>query len=347
MNVLTRWLDRLKISGWHHVLFWLLYTAFWMFTSFEDEINLGQKLVNILATLFFHALVVYFNLYVLIPWFLKKKQYFGYSLSLLLSITLVCYPILYVIYLINKDIANTDLVWNGEFFLVNAVGVSYSIVITTALKLFFDWYKKENEARELSILQSQTELKFLKHQINPHFLFNSLNNLYSLSLKKSDLAPEVVLKLSEILRYLLYEASSDTVSLDREIEYLENYIEVEKLRFGNRARITTEFSGDFKNARIAPMLLIPFVENAFKHGLANTNADGFIEVSAELTEDVFFFTVRNNVFDKKTVLLSDSGGIGNKNVTQRLEILYPSRYQLNQTKSGNLYEVQLKLVLQK
>ena len=343
---LADWFNRLRNSGFHHILFWLFYTAFCLFTSFEESISFQQRFGNVLVTLVLHALVAYFNLYFLIPQLLHKKLYLAYSFALLLSISLVCYPILYFLYLINRDIADTDLVWNGQFFFMNAVAVSYTVIITSALKLFFDWFNKEKEANALSILNSQAELKFLKQQINPHFLFNSLNNLYALSLKKDERTPEVILKLSEILRYLLYEAGAERVGLDREIEYLKNYLDIEKLRFGDRVDIRLTCSGNFEHAEIEPMLLLPFVENAFKHGPGKSSAHGFIYVAAELTNDEFFFTVRNNVQPQNKVYTSVTGGIGNENVRKRLNILYPSRYELNQAISGQEYEIQLKLLLE-
>lgn len=346
MFKLAVWLERLRKSGYHHVIFWLFYLAFWILTTFDDQSSFLLRMQNVGLTLVFHALVAYFNLYILIPGLLQKKLYFSYSVALLLSISLVCYPILYILYLINQDIANASMVWSSRFFFVTALGVSYTVIITTALKLFFDWFQKEKEARELSILNRDTELKYLKNQINPHFLFNSLNNLYSLSLKKSDKAPEVILKLSEILRYLLYESSAEFVPLEREIEYLKNYTEIESLRFGNRLKIHFQEDGEYDGYVIAPMLLIPFVENAFKHGPAKNNEAGLIEIITELTDDWFFFSVRNNVLDTKAVYSISEGGIGNQNVEKRLELLYPSRYQLNQTKSDEHYVVQLKLKLE-
>jgi len=199
----ARWLDQLRRTGFHHVLFWVFYLAFWVLTTFDDQSSIILRLQNVGVTILFHAAVSYFNLYVLIPTLLQKKQYVSYSISLLLSITLVCYPILYLLYLLNSDVANTDLVWNTRFFFIQAMGVSYSIIITSALKLFFDWFKKEKEARELSILNRETELKYLKNQINPHFLFNSLNNLYSLSLKKPKKTLRWFLKLLKICGSLL------------------------------------------------------------------------------------------------------------------------------------------------
>ena len=339
-------LEQLRKTGYHHVLFWLFYLAFWILTSFDDVSSFWFKLQNVGLTMCFHMAVTYFNLYVLIPTLLQKRQYLAYSVALLLSISLVCYPIVFVLYKLNSEVANTDLVWNTRFFFVTAVGVSYTVIITSALKLFFDWFKKEKEARELSILSRDTELKYLKNQINPHFLFNSLNNLYALSLKKSDEVPEVIIKLSDILRYLLYEASEERVALSQEIAYLKNYIEIEKLRFGKRLEIKFEEQVlDYGDLTIEPMLLIPFVENAFKHGPAKNNSRGFIDIQVEFTDDWFFFRVRNNVLSENEVFVVSEGGIGNHNVEKRLEMLYPSRYQLNQTKSDEYYEVELKLKL--
>jgi len=149
-----------------------------------------------------------------------------------------------------------------------------------------------------------------------------------------------------LFRSLLYESASDKVPLDKEILYLKNYIEIESLRFGNRANIVFEEVGDFDTVEIEPMLLIPFVENAFKHGLGKKIDAGFINVHAELTDDLFFFSVRNNVLESNEGLAVSDGGIGNENVRKRLNLLYPQRYELNQTNSDEQYHVQLKLKLE-
>lgn len=343
----AHWYDSLSKYGLHHVLFWICYALFWFLNSAESYQSFGQQFLNISVPLVFHAIAAYFTMYVLIPVFLLKKQYLAFTIALALTISLVSYPILYLLYHINKEIAVAEQVWSLRFFLITAIGVSYTVFITGGLKLFFNWYQRDRDTKLLSALNTESELKFLKTQINPHFLFNSLNNLYALSLKKSDQTPKAILKLSEILRYVLYEASEEKVPLEKEIEYLKNYIEIEKLRFGDRAQISFFEEQEYGEALIEPMLLIPFVENAFKHGLGKTNGPGFIEIHSQLINNTFFFTVTNNVNAANEVYTNEqSGGIGLLNVKNRLDILYPERYQLDQTKSGKHFQVQLKLELQ-
>lgn len=347
MQTPAQWYARISKYGLQHILFWISYTAFWFLSSADAYSDIRIWAMNVCIPLLFHALVAYFNLYVLIPGFLQKKLYLAYALALGLSISLVSYPVMFLLYRVNSDIALASHVWSWKFFVVTAVGVSYTVVITTALKLFFNWYQRDAETKLLSTLNTESELKYLKTQINPHFLFNSLNNLYALALKKSDETPKAILKLSEILRYVLYEAGEKKVPLQKELEYLINYVEIEKLRFGTRANIEMNFKGEVANQLIEPMLLIPFVENAFKHGLGKTNGPGFIEIESELTDNTFFFSVTNNVNASNEVYTDKQpGGIGLSNVVNRLNILYPERYQLNQIESGKNYQVQLKIQLQ-
>jgi len=346
MHRFAQFFGKLKKYGLHHILFWLSYVVFWVLTGLGSGLSVKDLLINIAAPLTFHAAAAYFNLYVLIPLLLQKKYYVAYSLSLLMTISLVTYPLIFTIYELNRSVASAASVWTVRFFVINAVSVSYTVIITSALKLFFDWYNKESEARKLDALNTETELKYLKSQINPHFLFNSLNNLYSLALKKSDDSPKAIVMLSDILRYLLYESAEKRVLLEKELDYLKNYVEMESLRFGERAKISMTIDGEFNDLEIEPMLLIPFVENAFKHGLGKSNAPGFIDILARLTDDTFFFTVENNVMASNEVYTNKpEGGIGLSNVKKRLEILYSDRFELNQIESGKHYQVQLKLEL--
>jgi two-component system LytT family sensor kinase len=332
--------------GLHHLFFWVFYVAFWLVITYNEEVPFFNRLLNVSIPIVFHAVVAYFNIYFLVPVLLKKKKYFSFSVALLLSITLVCFPLMYLLYQLNREIAG-GFFWNIKFFFLNAVSASYTVMIVTALKLFFDWYKTENQTRQLVALQTETELKYLKSQIHPHFLFNSLNNLYALSLKKSDQTPEVILQLSEILRYVLYEAGEKKVSLDKEVSYLKNYLEIERLRMGERVKIEMSVSGNFDSYEIEPMLLIPFIENAFKHGPGLNPGPGFIYIRMILDNNEFIFSVENNVSDKKLVYANDSsGGIGLANVKKRLDLLYSSGYELTLNESEGVFSVLLKLKLQ-
>lgn len=345
-NPVDSFLEKTKKYKIYHILFWLVYASFWTFT-FAPSGNLSYAFAISILILFFHALVAYFNNYYLMEWYLLKREYTTYLLSLMLSIALAFFPIVLVYYLVvSGDSSASQQVWSWRFFLINSFSVGLTIAITAALKLLKDYYQKERRNKELVKLNSVSELKFLKGQINPHFLFNSLNNLYALSLKKSDATPEFILKLSALLRYVLYDSTEGKVSLEKEIEYLENYIDLERIRLSDRGEIVLEKKGFFGGKLIEPMLMIPFVENAIKHGI-NSIADGaWVKINISLEDGMFHFTIENNKPKSENLPLKDQpGGIGVANTQRRLSILYPNSHELSVRESDSTYFVSLKLKL--
>lgn len=335
--------NRYKI---YHLLFWLVYIAFWSFLL-PSGISWKRDVLNATIFIFFHMMVSYFNNYLLIEWFLFRRKYVTYFLSLSLAILLVCFPLAVATYryipLSDESIA---YIWSIQFFVYNFLIIIFTVLLTSSIKLFRNWYLKEQANKELQKLNVENELKFLKSQINPHFLFNNLNNLYALTLKQSDLAPDAVLKLSNILRFGLYESQKQKVAIDDDIQFVRDYIELEKLRLGERTDITLEVEGNTFGKMIEPFLFINFIENAFKHGANPTLGKSFIHIRYVL-DDVhkrLIFSVSNNKpmslnnLDKAKV-----GGIGLKNVQTRLNILYPSRHTLNIVEDKDHYSVTLTL----
>ena len=193
----------------------------------------------------------------------------------------------------------------------------------------------------------QSELRFLKSQINPHFLFNTLNNLYALTLKKSDKAPEIVIKLSEMMRYMLYECNEKRVPLVKEVNYLRNYLDLEQLRQSDKISINFTVEGDIGNQEIAPLLFIPFLENSFKHGLNTQIREGFVDIRMKVADQDVEFYIENS---KGEMVIQPtgrpSGGIGLENVRRRLNILYPDRYNLRVSDNPNTYSVYLTIELE-
>jgi LytS/YehU family sensor histidine kinase len=209
-----------------------------------------------------------------------------------------------------------------------------------------DWLESQREKQELQSQTLQSELKFLKSQINPHFLFNTLNSLYALTLKKSDLAPEIVLKLSEMMRYMLYECNEREVPLSKEINYLKNYLELEKIRQGKKMNINFQMEGELANQKIAPLMFIPFIENSFKHGLSNQISNGYVDIKLKINGE----KVNMNIENSKAASMPSptgkrSGGIGLKNVRRRLNLLYPEHYKLEIEEDPNTYKVKLEIDL--
>ena len=228
-------------------------------------------------------------------------------------------------------------------FPVMVVCVMLIVSLISGIKLIQHNYKSvlKNEDLKNKILQTQLQLKkqelsMLKMQIHPHFLFNSLNTIYGFALKKRDEAPEMILKLSNLLDYILYQIEKPTVFLENEINHLEDYISLEKLRFHDTLEVNLIKGDDISEMYIAPMLLIPFVENSFKHGAI---IDGClaIMIGVKRNSEMLFFEVENSVLEKT----NDSTGIGLENIKKRLEMLYPNAYTLEINRTDKLFKVQL------
>jgi len=348
----------------------------------SEGIDLSSILVRVLLMILF-----YFNAYFLIARFFKKKALVVYVSILILFVTAsAAYPIIY--FRLNpppkreffeqrrfqeeqsnevERAERPDGNWrrrsNGEErpFLFSRMGfrlmlpLSVIMLISSVFGLILK-YEKQNKERETESLKS--ELFFLRSQINPHFMLNTLNNMVSLARKKSDMLEPYLLKLAGIMQYILYDSENDKVNLSQEINYLNNYIELQKIRFEDDMKINIEFDRWIEETeyQIAPMILIPFVENAFKHGGVSIAAPE-IDISMGLDKNVFQFSVRNRYFpesgltDSDITLTDDKNPIGLSNVKRRLELLYPGLYTLDisQTvdsdKQSNWYEVRLLIKL--
>lgn len=203
----------------------------------------------------------------------------------------------------------------------------------------------QRERTELQKQNLRSELKFLKTQINPHFFFNTLNSLYALTLKKSDKAPEIVLKLSEMMRYMLYESNERMIDLTQEINYINNYLELERLRHGDNFQIEFNQTGDAVGHEIAPLMFIPFIENSFKHGIDHELKAGYVKIDLSVKENSLDLSVRNSkpssIHDIKAP--KKAGGIGLVNVKRRLKILYPAKHALSIDQSNHEYRVHMNL----
>jgi len=211
------------------------------------------------------------------------------------------------------------------------------------IKIAQEWFKSEKQREELKVEKLNAELKFLKSQINPHFLFNCLNTIYSLAHKKSEQTEHAILKLSTIMRYMIYESNEAKVMLEHELKYLHDYIDIQKLRLPKDIEIVYNVSGNASNLLIEPMLLVPFVENAFKHGISYAE-DSFIHIDISMDENMIRLIVKNSHFKER---VAERGGIGLQNVTKRLELLYPEDYALDIQEAGSEFIVDLKLFLKK
>ncbi|CAL2088642.1 Histidine kinase [Tenacibaculum sp. 190524A05c] len=332
----------------YHLLFWNCYFTFNIIrwgSYFDDYIySLKSNLVEFPI----HIVLVYINIYYFIPKFLVKKQYKTYILCLFLSLGLVYIIRTGLIYFLVTENIWPEASGNQKAFTFNhivavIIGELYVVALVTTIKLTVVWINQRKYVEELSKVNLQTELKFLRMQIQPHFFFNTLNSLYSLTLDKSDEAPEVVLKLSNIMEYVIYEAKENKVKLSKEINLIQDYIDLQKIRHSNSVDIQLEIKGDLENAEIPPLVLLSFIENSFKHG--KKDGDFYIHIYIKRKKDgAIFFSVENNYvcFTPEKKL----NGVGNNNVKRRLDLLYGENYNLNIIKDKAKFKVELLILNQ-
>lgn len=209
------------------------------------------------------------------------------------------------------------------------VGIYPFTFFAVTIKLLKYWYANKEAQQILTREKLEAELKFLKTQIHPHFLFNTLNNLYALTLKKSDRAPDMVLKLSELINYMLYECTGHEVLLAKEVKFIRNYIDIEKMRYGDRLDVDIRVTGEIGDRKIAPLVILPFVENCFKHGASEDLQPSWVKITIDIADDHLITKVENSKSSENGHRgLAGSEGIGIQNVKRRLDLLYPGRHEL-------------------
>jgi two-component system, LytTR family, sensor kinase len=335
-----------------HIIFWaglvLLNTL--VYGSYEDKY--GRQLFIELVSLPVSLIVAYVNMGFLLPRLLIQKKYTAYILSVIVLL-FACSLISRFIYLYLIAPAYFPKELEIPFFTPHRIvktmmwSLNPIIFLTSGIKLFKQWYNQEQHSQELAKEKLGAELNYLKGQVHPHFLFNTLNNLYSLTLQKSDTAPKIVLKLSELMSYMLYDSQSETIPLSKEINHIKNYIELEKIRYGSRLDVSFNASGDINGKYIAPLLLIPFVENAFKHGVSNETENAWVTIDIKVKDDLLTVKVENSRSSSlaATDKLNYKNGIGLQNVARRLELLYNGNHELVMEKETDRYLVDLKIQL--
>jgi len=283
---------------------------------------------------------------ILIPAFSKLKPRimgFLYALPILILFCgfrlVVCYYYnLYVLEIPKEKMVFTSWVYASEIRGTLIFGI-YALLI----RLSINWVQTQKQKLELMKQNKDSELAMLRSQVNPHFLFNTLNNIYSLVSRKSDHAAGAVMKLSSIMRYMLYDANHQTVPLEKELEYIQSYIDLQQLRIKKKDFIEFNIQGDHRHRDIAPMLLIPFVENAFKHGNKKAGTPGII-IYFDADNNKIQFSITNYVYNDDSIIKDEAGGIGLKNVKRRLELLYPDKYTLDITQKDKMFKVSLEII---
>lgn len=292
---------------------------------------------SIIGIFSFIALATYINLYLLIPryLFLKKyKQYASFAFLLVLATAL----------LIAFWLSEFDQIDWFSRFIASIINVVFVLLMTSAGKFLIEYLRKMMKLKEVENKQLKVELNLLKAQVNPHFLFNTLNNLYGLiTQNQNQQASDVTLKLADLMRYLLESSKSDVVSLKKEIQFLEDYLSLEKIRLSQKTDIKFTVSGFNKELFVAPMLFIPLVENAFKHGLNTISADSYAHFSLSVQGNELFFEAINSV--GKSPENSEKSGTGLENLNKRLQLIYPQKHQLDIEQTSNQFKVILHIQL--
>jgi len=328
----------------YHFLFWFCYFTFNVIrwgSYFEDY---WYSFKSNLVEFPLHILIVYFNIYYLIPKFILSKKYKQYILFLFLSLAILYMIRISLNYLlVTKNIwpeaASNQQAYSFNYIIAVVLGEIYVISLATLIKLTVDWVSVRKRVESLQEAQLITELKFLKAQIQPHFFFNTLNNLYALTLEKSNNAPDVVLKLSEMMEYVLYGVKDSKIRLLNEIKYIQNYIDLEKLRYGDKVQVKINLQGNIENVFVPPLLFLPFIENCFKHGtIDNTNLKIIIDLK-NVEGKKLIFKVSNNYNQYSNNVRIH--GIGNTNVRRRLELLFKDNFSLETKVKKENYVVKL------
>jgi len=327
-------------------LIWVLLFIFPLFYN-----SLPYVMVGVLSThVMLLALVFYSNMYLLIPKLLLNQKYITYSFVLLITIAfIVLVSILFNTTIIRYlPTLELEFAFSGKQKIqdVNSlppiiISTLLAIAISTSLTMTNEYIKKTKQGQEIEKERLIAELAMLKLQINPHFFFNTLNNIYYLAMHKSNQTPTAILKLAGLMRYIIYDSATHQMSLVRELEYIHDFIDLQRLRLNENVNIYFQQTGDFENKFIEPLIILPFIENAFKHGVSPT-ASSDIDINLTQNLDVLSVHISNNKF---CVISEQPGGIGLTNCRKRLELLYPGQHTISIGESENTYYVNLTIKL--
>jgi hypothetical protein len=349
-----------------HGLFWLFWVLFFTLVygskpvgagiPFSDVITVSYSLAFLGAVIYMpcHMLFSYAVIYGLMPRFLFTGRYWTFFAGLALAVLLeASLSHLATVLGVNPVRRYLGIAYpESSFYFGLMAGLRGGLSIggfAIAIKLMKFFYLKQQANQQLEREKLKAELQLLKAQVHPHFLFNTLNNLYAHTLTRSDQAPEIVLKLSELLRYMLYECNTPRVSLTKELKFLHSYLELEKLRYGERLDIALNIGGDTADKLIAPLLLIPFVENSFKHGASQQLDQAWVSLDLMVKDNTLKFRLINGKTALETPYNPEndrSGRIGLQNVRKRLALIYPGKHELKVLDEGETFAVILTLELE-
>lgn len=335
---------------WHLVFWIVVFIAYWLtYGGYLDRYY--QEFVIGLSLLPARIIGTYSLIYFILPLATEKKNFVSFGILSAIHAVFYGFIIWISYYYLNLFPETFDYSKLPLFYwpkILNKIISNYGIpVIAVAIIIFKRWYLDEQKNKKLAEEKLAAELSFLKSQVHPHFLFNTLNNLYALTLIKSENTPDIVLKLSGLLDYMIYKSNDDFVPIKKELEIIESYVDLEKMRYNERLDLKYEIQGEVDGQQIAPLILLPFIENSFKHGASKDRIKPNIRIFLKVEPDFVELNVVNSVPAEKKEDESLSEGIGLKNVKRRLELIYPGQHQLVVKPGEKQYEVKLKILLKK
>jgi len=326
-----------------HIIIWLAFMLLPLVIIESEEgkirfVQMGWFLLFLIAGYF------YLNYFYLIPKLLFKKKIILYILFLVAGLGVIILLSETYFYFLEPLFSHRlhHRHFFGRFSVVPLTSALVAFALSSSIKITSEWFINERQKKEMEAEKLSSELAFLKSQINPHFLFNILNNICSLARKKSDDTENAIVKLSQIMRYMLQDSQNEKVDLEKEIEYLGNYIELQRLRVSDQVKIEFLIEGRTCSIMLEPLLLIPFVENAFKHGVSYLE-NSEINIRLKVEPGSLFFRIENRKIKKTTECSPPESGVGLKNVIRRLELLYPGKHKISITDNDELYIVELKI----
>lgn len=326
-----------------HLLVWVAYCLL-LSLFYSRNISFDVALYLSLITVGFQAALVYANIGLWLPAFLRQQRIGLYILAVVCTFVLLTVIRLQIPPLVN-EYTNRPIGLKGRmFFFETSLMLAYSL--STAYYFLAEWFVSQKIKTETKYRQVQNELKYLKDQINPHFLFNTLNNIYTLCYLKDDKAAPAVLKLSEMMRYMLHESNVAEIELEREIRFIQNYLELQQLKKDESMNIVFEVDGVRGRHRVAPLILIAFFENCFKHGDIETNPQGWVKAQLSVSDAGQMTLKIGNSKKQSTAVDKSRKSVGLENVQQRLALLYENRYQLHIEDNEHDYHVYLTLQLE-
>lgn len=356
--------DKKSYRLWRHLFFWLLWGGYFTFTRYFNPMvyqttgrfpDFWKTVVETFFFLFPQTFIVYPALYFILPRFVFKQKYglafFWFCIFYLVGITVNAFILIFVPWSKMPWIPNADLFLTTSTFpqkifmayLGSILGLLTAVALASSFKMFKHYYLKSLRNQQLQQENSEAQLRLLMAQVQPHFMFNTLNNIYSQAQEESPKSAKMIMELSHILRYILDEGKKDWVPLENELQLLVDYLNLEKIRYDQKLDLHYSFPKNAKDRIIAPLLLLPLVENCFKHGASKMINKPWINIKAELDHDTFSIKLMNG--RKTNLAREERNGTGIENVRRRLELLYPDQHSLEIKEEPDVFIVDLSIDL--